>query len=101
MTLLGSGDPAYRLLGKLNERNVWLADPMAGVRTVKLADGTRREMTPTEKDAYQRRTGEQYKDYILKNGEALAKMPPDEARKKISKDTRVLRMFGMNQALRR
>jgi hypothetical protein len=68
---------------------------------VKLADGTRRNMTPLEKDRYQRATGAAYKKYITENGAALLRLEPDAARELISKVTQRLRAQAANEAVRR
>ena len=97
---LGTADPAYRLLGRLNERDIWLTDPSSGVRVVKMSDGQRRSMTPGEKDRYQRRTGEAYRDYILKHGEELLRMDGEKARDKMSRDTKLIRASAFSRAVR-
>ena len=98
VTQLGTADPVYRLLGKLNARDVWLSDPSQGVRVVKLADGTRRNMNPTEKDRYQRLTGAAYRAYLEKEGPALMQMSPEDAQEAVSKATARLRATAAYQA---
>lgn len=95
---IGSADPAYRLLGRLNERDIWLTDPSAGERVVKLGDGTRRNMNLHEKDRYQRHTGEAYREYVLKYGEELLRMDGDDARKRLARDTGLLRASAFYKA---
>lgn len=91
VTQLGSPDPAYRMLGKLNERDLWLPDPSAGQRVVKLPDGTRREMSPVEKDRFQRATGEAYRTFILEHGEEMLAMKTEDAKSYIRRVTKPLR----------
>jgi hypothetical protein len=96
--MLGTADPIYRTLGKLNEKDVWLPDPSQGVRVVKLANGTRRNMNPTEKDRYQRLTGAAYRAYLEKEGPALMQMSPEDAQSALSKATARLRERAAYQA---
>jgi hypothetical protein len=77
---------------------VWLSDPSQGVRVVKLADGTRRNMNPTEKDRYQRLTGAAYRAYLEKEGPALMQMSPEDAQEAVSKATARLRATAAYQA---
>ncbi len=97
---VGTSDPAYRLLGQMNEKDLWLSDPTTGVRVVKLAGGERREMTPTEKDRYQRRTGEGYKAFVLEHGEKILTMKHDDAKTFIQKVTEGIRDRAAAQAVR-
>ena len=101
ITQVGTLDPALRTLGRLNERDIWLPDPTQGVRMVKLADGTRRKMTPAEKDRYQRATGAAYRQFITEQGANLLRMDPELARETISKVTERLRNQAAYQAVRR
>jgi len=100
VTQTGTGDPAYRTLGRLNERDIWLPDPSAGVRVVKLADGTRRPMTPAEKDRFQKLTGAAYKALIEERGQELLRMQPDRARDFLEKVTSNIRTRAAAQAVR-
>lgn len=100
VTQTGTADPAYRTLGRLNERDIWLPDPSASVRVVKLADGTRRPMTPAEKDRFQKLTGAAYKALIQDHGQELLRMPPDAARDYVEKVTRNIRTRAAAQAVR-
>ena len=68
---------------------------------VKLADGTRRKMTPVEKDRYQRATGAAYRQFITEQGANLLRMEPELARETISKVTERLRNQAAYQAVRR
>ena len=79
VTNLGTADPAYRMLGRLNEKDIWLPDPTQGVRVVKLNDGTRRPMTPAEKDRYQRLTGAAYREYLDSSKPRTIYDPPTPA----------------------
>ena len=101
ITQVGTLDPALRTLGRLNERDIWLPDPTQGVRTVLLADGTRRKMTTLEKDRYQRATGAAYRKFITEQGAALLRMDAELARETISKVTERLRNQAAYQAVRR
>jgi hypothetical protein len=100
VTQTGTADPAYRTLGRLNERDIWLPDPSAGVRVVKLADGTRRPMTPAEKDRFQKLTGAAYKALIEERGQELLRMQPDRARDYLEKVTSNIRTRAAAQAVR-
>lgn len=101
ITQVGTIDPALRTLGRLNERDIWLPDPTQGVRTVLLADGTRRKMTTLEKDRYQRATGAAYRKFITEQGAALLQMDAELARETISKVTERLRRQAAYDAVRR
>lgn len=98
VTMLGTADPVYRILGRLNEKDVWLPDPSQGVRIVKLQDGTRRKMTETEKDRFQRLTGAAYRDYLNEEGQRLLQLPPEEAQAEISRTTKIKRDLAAYQA---
>lgn len=98
---VGFSDGAYHTLGLLNARDVWLPDPSSGVRVVRLTNGDRREMTPTEKDRYQRATGAGYKKFIEEHGAELLKLPVDEARKRVQRDTKPIRSLAAFQAVQR
>ena len=98
VTMLGTADPAYRTLGRLNERDVWLPDPSTGVRVVKLNDGTRRSMNPAEKDRYQRITGTAYKSFIEEQGPRLLQLEPEAAREEINRVTKRMRDRAAYQA---
>lgn len=100
VTQTGTADPAYRTLGRLNERDIWLPDPSASVRVVKLADGTRRPMTPAEKDRFQKLTGAAYKALIQDHGANLLRMQPDAARDFLEKVTSNIRTRAAAQAVR-
>lgn len=95
---LGTADPAYRMLGQLNQRDIWLTDPSTGERVVKMGDGTRRKMNPVEMDRYQRLTGQAYREYILEKGSELLKMDDDKAREAIKKRTGLLRASAFYKA---
>lgn len=101
ITQVGTLDPALRTLGRLNERDIWLPDPTQGVRTVLLADGSRRKMTTVEKDRYQRATGAAYRKFITEQGAALLRMDAERARETISKVTERLRRQAAYDAVRR
>ncbi len=101
VTNLGTADPVYRLLGRLNEKDLWLPDPSQGVRVVKLNDGTRRKMTDTEKDRYQRLTGAAYRDFLNEHGQRLLQAEHEAAKKEISRVTDHLRDRAAYQATHR
>ena len=98
---IGTFDPAYRVLGRLNERDIYLPDPTQGVRVVVLGDGTRRKMTELEKDRYQRATGAAYRKFLMENGAELLNLEPDAAKTLISKVTERLRAQAANEAVGR
>ena len=98
VTGLGTGDPVYRLLARLNEKDLWLPDPSSGVRIVKLSDGTRRKMTDTEKDRFQRLTGQMYRDFLTEHGQRLLQTEQEAAKKEISRITDHLRERAAYQA---
>ena len=100
VTQVGTADPAYRTLGRLNSRDIYLPDPTTGVRVVRLADGTRRPMTATEKDRYQRLTGAAYRQLLTDEGERLLQMEPEEAQQRLFKTTQRLRDRAAAQAVR-
>jgi hypothetical protein len=98
---VGTMDPAYRILAKLNERDIYLPDPGTGVRVVKLSDGTRRPMTPAEKDRYQRLTGAGYREFITQQGTDLLQLhstDPERVRDLIAKRTQAIRDRAAYQA---
>lgn len=100
VTQVGTADPAYRTLGRLNSRDIYLPDPTTGVRVVRLADGTRRPMTAIEKDRYQRLTGAAYRQLLTDEGERLLQMEPEEAQQRLFKTTQRLRDRAAAQAVR-
>jgi hypothetical protein len=100
VTQVGTADPAYRTLGRLNSRDIYLPDPTTGVRVVRLADGSRRPMTATEKDRYQRLTGAAYRQLLTDEGERLLQMEPEEAQQRLFKTTQRLRDRAAAQAVR-
>ena len=97
---VGTADPAYRTLGLLNSRDIYLPDPSTGVRIVRLADGTRRPMNPQEKDRYQRLTGAAYRELLNEKGPQLLQMDPEDAKDYILKTTRRLRDRAAVQAVK-
>jgi hypothetical protein len=101
VTGLGTADPAFRTLGKMNERDLWLPDPSAGQRVVKLAGGERREMTAQEKDRYQRKVAEGYKTFVMERGAEVLAMEDEAAKKYISRHTESIRNRAAYQAVRR
>jgi hypothetical protein len=101
VTGLGTADPAFRTLGKMNERDLWLPDPSAGQRVVKMAGGERREMTAQEKDRYQRKVAEGYKTFVVEHGADVLAMEDEAAKKYISRHTESIRNRAAYQAVRR
>lgn len=95
---IGTADPDYRLLARLNAKDLYLPDPTNGVRVVKRADGTRRDMTPAEKDRYQRLTGQAYRQFVREQAENLLRMEHEEAKTLISRRTERLRDIAAYQA---
>jgi hypothetical protein len=100
VTQTGPEDPAYRLLGALNERGLWLPDPSADKRKVKLFGGEERPMSEAEKDRYQRMTGEGYKAFVESQGADLLKMTPEDAKDVIQKNATWIRKVAATQAVR-
>lgn len=98
---IGTADPAYRLLGLLNSKDLYLPDPSQGVAVVRLADGTRRAMTTQEKDRYQRLVGKAYRQFILEQGQRLLTLDPEKAKDDISRITDNLRRIARVQAVQR
>ena len=95
---IGTADPDYRLLARLNAKDLWLPDPSQGVRVVKLNDGRRRNMNPHEKDRYQRLTGQAYRQFVREQGESLLQMEPEKAHDIISRRTSSIRDRAAYQA---
>lgn len=98
---IGTADPAYRLLGLLNSKDLYLPDPSQGVAVVRLADGTRRAMTTQEKDRYQRLVGKAYRQFILEQGQRLLTLDPEKAKDDIRRITDNLRRIARVQAVQR
>lgn len=91
VTQSGTADGAYRIVGQLNERDLWLPDPSTGVRMVKEPNGERREMSLEEKDRYQRFAGAGYKAFVIEHGDEILAMEHAAAEKFISRQTKVIR----------
>jgi hypothetical protein len=100
VTLVGTPDPAYRLLGEMNAKDLWLSDPTAGVRKVKISGGARRDMTAQEKDRYQRAAGQGYKQFIVDHGEEILAMEKDKAKQYVERHTKIIRDRAAYQATR-
>lgn len=72
-------DPAYRILGALNSRNIWLTPANAEYRMVGKGRN-RRRLTQEEADAYSLETGKAYKSMILRYGPRALQMSTERAR---------------------
>ena len=72
-------DPAYRILGALNSRNIWLTPANAEYRMVGKGRN-RRRLTQEEADAYSLETGKAYKGMILRYGPRALQMSTERAR---------------------
>jgi hypothetical protein len=96
-------EPEYQVLGALNQRDVWISDPSAHPRKIKLTTGSKesRDMTPLEKDRYAREAGRMTKEWLLKNRQQLMAMDPEAAQDLISKRTETIRKMAVNAAVRR
>lgn len=99
VTLAGTADPAYRILGQMNARGLWLSDPTTGVRKVKLGGNTSRDMTSEEKDRYQRAAGQGYKQFVSEHGEDILAMEHEAAKKYIQRHTKFIRDRAALQAV--
>lgn len=97
---IGTADPDYRLLARLNAKDLYLPDPTNGVRVVLLPNGSRRDMNPVEKDRYQRLTGQSYRKFVREHAANLLRMQPEQARQFISTYTGRLRDIAAYQATR-
>jgi hypothetical protein len=91
----------YQIVGQLNARDVWLPDPSSSKPTIRLMDGTRRDLTPLERDRYQRKAGELAKDYLLSQGERLLGLKPEDAQDLIRRHAELWRKQAINHAVRR
>jgi hypothetical protein len=99
----GLVEPEYQVLAALNQRDVWISDPSAHPRKVKLTTGSKesRDMTPLEKDRYAREAGRMTKEWLLQNQELLLKAEPEKAQEMISQRTELIRKMAVNAAVRR
>ena len=98
----GTVEPEYQILAKLNQRDVWISDPTAHPRKVKLTGSKEsRDMLPLEKDRYAREAGKMTKDWLLQTGPQLLQMEPAPAQKMISQRTELIRAMALNRAVRR
>jgi hypothetical protein len=77
--LLGPTEPAYKILGALNSRDIWLTPANAEQRMVGKGRN-RRRLTQQEADAYSLETGKAYKTMILRYGPRALQMSPERAR---------------------
>jgi len=72
-------DPAYRVLGALNSRGIWLTPANAEHRMVGKG-ARRRSLTQEEADNYSLETGKGYKQMLLRYGQRALQMPTERAK---------------------
>jgi len=72
-------DPAYKVLGALNSRGIWLTPANAEHRMVGKG-ARRRSLTQEEADKYSLETGKGYKQMLLRYGQRALQMPTERAR---------------------
>lgn len=72
-------DPAYKVLGALNSRGIWLTPANAEHRMVGKG-ARRRSLTQEEADNYSLETGKGYKQMLLRYGQRALQMPTERAR---------------------
>jgi hypothetical protein len=72
-------DPAYKILGALNSRGIWLTPANAEHRMVGKG-ARRRKLTQEEADSYGLETGKGYKQMLLRYGQRALQMPTERAR---------------------
>ena len=72
-------DPAYRVLGALISRGIWLTPANAEHRMVGKG-ARRRSLTQEEADNYSLETGKGYKQMLLRYGQRALQMPTERAR---------------------
>jgi len=72
-------EPAYKILGALNSRGIWLTPANAEHRMVGRG-ARRRKLTQEEADNYGLETGKGYKQMLLRYGQRALQMPTERAR---------------------
>jgi hypothetical protein len=72
-------DPAYKVLGALNSRGIWLTPANAEHRMVGKG-ARRRSLTQEEADNYSLETGKGYKQMLLRYGQRALQMPTERAK---------------------
>jgi len=93
-------DPAYSLLGKLNQRDLWLSPSDPALRTI----GTgkrRRHLNPEEQDRYMREVSQGYKAIVEKYGQRILAMPGVRAEDFLADKAKEVRDRAEKKAIRR
>jgi len=72
-------DPAYKVLGALNSRGIWLTPANAEHRMVGKG-ARRRSLTQEEADNYSLETGKGYKQMLMRYGQRALQMPTERAK---------------------
>lgn len=91
-------DPAYKALGRLNSRGIWLTPANPENRKVKRG-GKLRDMTDEEANAYMAEVGKRYKEFVMKQGDRLLEMDVDRADELVSKYTARIREIAFKKAI--
>jgi hypothetical protein len=91
-------DPAYKALGRLNSRGIWLTPANPENRKVKRG-GKLRDMTDEEANAYMAEVGKRYKEFVMKQGDRLLEMDVDRADELVSKYTARIREIAFKRAI--
>ena len=93
-------DPAYALLGKLNQRDLWLAPSDPSLRTVGMGN-RRRHLNPDEQNRYMQEVSKGYKDLVMRYGQKLLTMPGDRASDFLAKKSKQVRDAAEKKSIRR
>ena len=93
---LGPEDDAYKLLGALNSRGLWLGGVNAANRRIGYGN-KRRELTADEALTFEVEAGKLYREILKRHGERLIKMPYAAAKDMISKLTKTARDRAFNK----
>ena len=93
-------DPAYALLGKLNQRDLWLAPSDPSLRTVGMGN-RRRHLNPDEQNRYMQEVSKGYKDLVMRYGQKLLTMPGDRASDFLAKKAKEVRDSAEKKSIRR
>jgi len=92
-------DAAYRTLGLLNSRDIWLTPSNGELRTVGTKNH-RRPLTSEEQDRYVKLVGAGYKEVVEKYGNRVLAMPKERAKAFIADKTREVRDRAEKKAVR-
>ena len=93
-------DAAYRTLGLLNSRDIWLTPSNGELRTVGTKNH-RRPLTSEEQDRYVKLVGAGYKEVVEKYGNRVLAMPKERAKAFIADKTRKVRDKAEKFSIRR